>query len=188
MVLEAIRAAVDVVQIREKDFPTRDLLGLVQAAVTEAQRGRSVTKVIVNDRLDVALAAGAHGVHLGGHSMPALAVRRIVPKGFLIGVSCHSLGEALEAESTGADYILLGPIFETPSKTRYGPPLGLMALGEVAARLSIPLYALGGITVELVRSCLEVGATGIAGITVFQTAESLGQRVREIRNQGLGRE
>ena len=185
LVLEAVRAAVEIVQIREKDLPTRELLGLVQAAVREVERARSVTRVLVNDRLDVALAAGAHGVHLGTQSMPAAAVRRIVPKGFLIGVSCHSLREAQEAESAGADYVLLGPIFETPSKIRYGPPLGLTALGEVAARVSIPLYALGGITVDRVHSCLEAGASGIAGIAVFQTAESLAGCVRELRAQGL---
>jgi thiamine-phosphate pyrophosphorylase len=185
LVQEAVRAAVDLVQIREKDLATRDLLSLVGAAVGEARQAKSGTRVIVNERLDVALAAGAHGVHLGTQSMPAPVVRKNVPKGFLIGVSCHSLREALEAESAGADYAFLGPIFETPSKIRYGPPLGLETLRDVAARVSIPLYALGGITVKRVRSCLEAGATGIAGIAVFQTAESLGERVRELRNQRL---
>jgi thiamine-phosphate pyrophosphorylase len=185
LVQEAVRAAVDLVQIREKDLATRDLLSLVGAAVAEARQAKSGTRVIVNERLDVALAAGAHGAHLGTQSMPAPVVRKIVPKGFLIGVSCHSLREALEAESAGADYALLGPIFETPSKIRYGPPLGLETLRDVAARVSIPLYALGGITVERVRPCLEAGATGIAGIAVFQTAESLAERVRELRSQRL---
>ena len=185
LVLEAVRASVDLVQIREKDLATRHQLTLVGAAVVEARRAGSGTRVIVNDRLDVALAVGAHGVHLGTQSMPARVVRRIVPKDFLVGVSCHSLRETLEAESAGADYALLGPIFETPSKLQYGPPLGLETLRDVAARVTIPLYALGGITVERVRSCLEAGATGIAGIAVFQTSASLAERVRELREQGL---
>ncbi len=183
LVLEAVRAAVDLVQIREKDLATRQQLTLVGAAVVEARQAGSGTRVVVNDRLDVALAAGAHGVHLGTQSMPAPAVRRIVPKDFLVGVSCHSLREALEAESAGADYAFLGPIFETPSKIQYGPPLGLETLRDVAARVTIPLYALGGITVERVRLCLEAGAAGIAGISVFQNAVSVGERVRELRAQ-----
>ncbi|MBI1941460.1 MAG: thiamine phosphate synthase [Acidobacteria bacterium] len=185
IVLEAIRAGVDLVQIREKDLATRDLLDLVDAAVGAARQAKSGTLVIVNDRLDVALAAGASGVHLGAQSMPAREVRRIAPDNFLVGVSCHSLEEALEAESTRADYALLGPIYETPSKLPYGPPLGLEKLREVATRVKIPVLALGGITVERASACLEAGATGIAGISVFQTAPSLRGRVRALREQGL---
>ncbi len=184
LVLEAVRAGVDLVQIREKDLATRELFSLAREAATEAERVKKGTRVIVNDRLDVALAAGAHGVHLGTRSMPAPAVRRIVSRDFLVGVSCHSLRETLAAESAGADYALLGPIFQTLSKIQYGPPLGLETLRDVAARVSIPLYALGGISVERVRPCLEAGATGIAGIAVFQGAASLAERVSELRSQG----
>ena len=122
-IARAIAAGVDWVQIREKDLPARRLLALTEAAVRPARReGR--TRVMVNDRLDVALAAQAHGVHLGTRSMPADLVRRLAPRDFVVGVSCHSLEEALAAQAAGADYILLGPIFATPSKLRYGPPLG----------------------------------------------------------------
>lgn len=180
-IVEAVRAGVDLVQIREKDLATRDLLNLVEGAVSAAA-GTS-TRVVVNDRLDVALAAGAAGVHLGTQSLPAAVVRQHVPREFLVGASCHSLTEAVAAEQAKADYVLLGPIFETPSKLAYGPPLGLEKIREVAARVKLPLVALGGITVDRVKSCIEAGATGIAGISIFQTAPSLAARVRELRTR-----
>jgi len=178
---KAIQAGVDLIQIREKDLGTRPLAELVKAAV-ESARGVG-TRVLVNDRLDVGLAAGAAGVHLGTRSVPPRAVRKHVPAGFLVGVSCHSVEDALEAESAGADYVLLGPVFATPSKLHYGAPLGIEKLREAAGRVKIPVLALGGITVERVRPCLEAGATGIAGISVFQTCDSLDQRVRELRTR-----
>jgi thiamine-phosphate pyrophosphorylase len=190
-VVAAIEAGVDLIQIREKDLGTRDLLRLVEAAV-KGVRGRSarvgpatgaLTRVVVNDRLDVALAARAGGVHLGGHSMPADAMRAAVParEDFWIGVSCHSPEDATAAEAAGADYVLLGPIFETASKLRYGPPLGLSALEWAARQTCIPVLALGGITVERVRPCLEAGAAGIAGISIFQQCPSFPERVLELR-------
>ncbi len=178
-ILEAARAGVELIQIREKDLETRELVDLVRAA-TDASRG-TATRVVVNDRLDVALAVGAAGVHLGTQSMPAAAVRGRVPVGFLVGVSCHSLEEALAAEAAGPDYILLGPVFPTPSKLAYGRPLGLEKLGEVAARVKTPVLALGGITVGRAKACLESGAQGIAGIGIFQECEVLAERVRELR-------
>ncbi|MFB3922358.1 MAG: thiamine phosphate synthase [Terriglobia bacterium] len=181
VIAEAIGAGVDLVQIREKDLATRDLLKLVDDAV-HATAGTS-TRVVVNDRLDVAAAAGAAGVHLGTHSLPAHIARQHAPDGFLIGVSCHSLEEAFAAERAKADYILLGPIFETPSKLAYGPPLGLEVLREVAVRVELPILALGGITVERVKRCFEAGAVGIAGISIFQSAPSLAARVGELRSQ-----
>jgi len=174
----AARAGVDLLQIREKDLPARELITIVRSAV-EAARGRS-TRIVVNDRLDVALGLGAAGVHLGIQSLPAPIVREIVSPRFLVGVSCHSLEEALAAAAR-ADYILLGPIFETPSKLQYGSPLGLAKLREVAAQVSVPILALGGITVERARACLEAGAAGIAGISIFQTCASLERRVAELR-------
>lgn len=174
-------AGVDLIQLREKDLDSRALLGLVKSSV-EAIRGTK-TRIVVNDRLDVAIAAGAHGVHLGGHSAPLEAILRHVPEDFLVGVSCHSIEEALKAEAGGADYILLGPTFDTPSKRLYGPPLGLNKLSEVADQVRIPLLALGGITVDRVRLCLDAGATGIAGIRLFQEGPSPADRVRDLREQ-----
>lgn len=178
-ITEAARAGVELIQIREKDLGTRELVALTRAAL-EAASG-TAARVVVNDRLDVALALGAGGVHLARESLPARVVRPMVPAGFLIGVSCHALDEALEAESSLADYILLGPIFPTPSKLRYGTPLGLETLAKVSKLVKIPVLALGGITVERVSECVAAGAAGIAGISVFQDGASLEERVRELR-------
>lgn len=174
-------AGVDLIQLREKDMASRELLGLAKSSV-EACRG-SRSRIVVNDRLDIAIAAGVHGVHLGGQSAPPEAIRRHVDKDFLVGVSCHSMEEALKAEAGGADYILLGPIFDTPSKRPYGPPLGLNKLSEVANRIRIPVLALGGITVARVRLCLDAGATGIAAIRLFQEGPSVAARVQKLRRQ-----
>lgn len=183
---DAIRAGVDLIQIREKDLATRELIPLAARAVS-CSRG-TASRIVVNDRLDVALSVDAAGVHLGHHSLPARAARAMVPQGFLIGVSCHSLEDAVAAESDGADYILLGPVFETPSKLPYGPPLGLQKLQEVTTRVNVPVLALGGITLERVKSCLEAGAQGIAGIRIFQDAPSLVKLMTELRAQfGLAR-
>jgi thiamine-phosphate pyrophosphorylase len=180
-ILDAVRAGVDLVQVREKDLETRALVELVKSAL-ESARGTN-TRIVVNDRLDVALALAADGVHLGRQSIPAEVVRAQVPPDFLVGVSCHSLEEALAAHAARADYLHLGPIFETPSKISYGPPLGLSKLREVTARVKVPVLALGGISVERVKPCLEAGAAGVAGIRVFQDCESVEDRVRELRAQ-----
>ncbi len=181
-IADAIAAGVDWVQIREKDLPTRRLLDLADEALMHA-RGQGKTRVMVNDRLDVAIAAKAHGVHLGRRSLPADSVRKLAPPEFVVGVSCHSLQEALAAQAAGANYLLLGPIFETPSKLPYGPPLGLATLREVTRQISIPVFALGGIAVDRVSACRENGAMGIAGIRIFQDCDSLDESVKELRGQ-----
>jgi thiamine-phosphate pyrophosphorylase len=176
----AIAAGVDWVQIREKHLPARRLLALAEPVVAAARSGGR-TRVVINDRLDVALAAKAHGVHLGRRSLPADLVRRLAPGGLVVGVSCHSLGEALAAQTAGADYILLGPIFATPAKLQYGPPLGMDALREVASQVSIPVFALGGITADQAGPCRENGAAGIAGIRLFQESHAMDELVRQLR-------
>lgn len=181
-IARAIAAGVDWVQIRERDLPARSLLALTEGAANQArQQGR--TRVMVNDRLDVALAGKAHGVHLGTRSMPVDVIRRLAPREFLVGVSCHSLADALAAQTAGADYVLLGPIFATPSKLQYGPPLGVTTLREVTARVSIPVLALGGITPDRVALCRQNGAAGIAGIRIFQDCDSLENLVHDLREK-----
>jgi len=177
-ILEAVRAGVDMVQIREKDLPMRALVAVVKGALDAARGGK--TQIIVNDRLDVALGLGASGVHLPTTSMTPEAVRACVPADFLVGVSCHSLEDALRAEAGGANYVLLGPIFATPSKLAYGPPLGLNVLQATAARVKIPVLALGGINVERAGACVDAGARGLAGISLFQDCDSLGERLRAL--------
>jgi thiamine-phosphate diphosphorylase len=184
MLLNTIRAAeaagVDWVQIREKDLSTRELLGLVQEAVAFASVGpdsiphRSI-KVIVNDRLDVALAAGAGGVHLGHASVQAREVIRWcragnAPADFLVGVSCHSLEGAREAENAGASYTYFGPIYETPSKIPFGQPHGVEELAQVAKAVKIPVMAIGGVNASNAAECIRAGAAGIAAIRMIQDA------------------
>ncbi len=181
----AAAAGVDWIQVREKDLPTRALVELARAAVSEV--GGSDARVLVNDRLDVALAAGAAGVHLGRESLPAAAVTRWcgtaghAPQGFLVGVSCHSLGEAQQAEDDGAHYVLFGPVFATPSKAAYGPPLGLDRLAEVCRAVHIPVLAIGGVKLENATTCLNAGAAGIAAIRLFQQAADLPAVVAQLR-------
>ncbi|HXZ10950.1 MAG TPA: thiamine phosphate synthase [Candidatus Sulfotelmatobacter sp.] len=164
----AAAAGVDWIQIREKDLPGRELLGLARGAVETV-----AARIIVNDRLDVALAAGAAGVHLGHESVPAAEVVRWrragnAPAGFLVGVSCHSLKDAKEAEMAGADYVIFGPVFETPSKAAFGAPQGVAALAAVCAAIRLPVIAIGGIDEENAPECLRAGAAGIAAIRLLQ--------------------
>ena len=180
--LDVIRAAaaagVDWVQIREKDLPARELFALVKEAVALASiRPGSILapsiKIIVNDRLDVALAAGAAGVHLGHASAPAREVARWcragnAPADFLVGVSCHSLEGAQEAESAGTSYTYFGPIYETPSKIPFGKPHGAEELAQVAKAVTIPVIAIGGVNESNAAECIRAGAAGIAAIRMIQ--------------------
>jgi thiamine-phosphate pyrophosphorylase len=166
----ATAAGVDWVQIRERDMPAQELLALAKAAIG-VRVGEA--RILVNDRLDVALAAGAAGAHLGGASVPAREVvrwlgERHAPTEFLVGVSCHSMEEARAAENAGASYVFFGPVFETPSKKSYGPPQGIAKLAEVCSAVRIPVIAIGGVNEENATECVRAGAAGIAAIRMFQ--------------------
>jgi thiamine-phosphate pyrophosphorylase len=177
----AASAGVDWIQIREKDLGANTLLQLT----TEILHRSPAARILVNDRLDVALAAGAAGVHLGGESLPVAPVRRWcaghAPAGFRIGRSCHSLDEARAAQIDGADYLFFGPVFATPSKLAYGPPQGIDRLGAVCRALSIPVVAIGGITPQNAGSCIAAGAAGVAAIRWFQDPGDLAGRVAALR-------
>lgn len=162
------RAGVDWIQIREKDLDGRPLALLVE----EALRRCGHAKIIVNSRADVALACGAAGLHLPADSPPPSAWRPICPPGFLIGVSCHTVEELVEAERGGADYALFAPVFRPLSKEDSRAPHGLEGLRRACASVRIPVLALGGITAGNASSCLDAGAAGVAGITLFQSAET----------------
>ena len=168
----AAAAGTNWIQIREKDLDTRPLLELVRMAVAESRA--TAARVLVNDRLDVAIAANAGGIHLGEKSLPLQNVvewRRSTRRSdFLIGVSCHSLEAAREAERGGADYIFFGPVYATPSKAAFGPPQGIERLREICAALKIPVLAIGGVNLLNGPECISAGAAGVAAIRLFQDA------------------
>jgi thiamine-phosphate pyrophosphorylase len=178
---QAVAAGIDLIQIRERDLPVRSLLALVEEAVKRA--GAGPTGILVNDRLDVAVAAGAAGVHLPAHGFPVDEVRRNYPE-LLIGASTHNLEELCRAADGGADFAVFGPVFETPSKKAYGPPVGLEKLAEAARAVNIPVLALGGVTLENAADCMRAGAAGLAAITLFQQSPDLEETVTRLRVLG----
>lgn len=186
LVRAAVAARVTLVQLREKRLTGRALFELAAAAAHVA-RG-SETRVLVNDRADVARAAGCDGVHLTTTSLDTAAVRRAFGEGFLIGVSAHTLEEARAARDGGADFAVYGPVFDTPSKHAYGPPVGLGSLTKAALELSpFPLIALGGVGEDEVEKVLKAGAAGVAGIRLFANGQNLARIVHHIgRAHGPG--
>jgi thiamine-phosphate pyrophosphorylase len=178
----AAAAGIDWIQIREKDLTARDMthftLRAIAASHLAVPEKTQPPQIIVNDRLDVALAAGADGVHLTEASIPPPETVQWLrsgnaPKNFSVGVSCHSLATAIAAEKAGANYIFFGPVYETPSKAGFGKPQGLEKLFEVCRKVGIPVLAIGGITEATAPACIRAGASGIAAIRLFQQGAEL---------------
>jgi thiamine-phosphate diphosphorylase len=178
----AVAAEVPLFQIREKALHARVLYDLAARAV-EITRG-SKTRLLVNDRSDIARAAGADGVQLTSQSLPANVVRAMYGPEFLIGASTHSLDTARDASRSGADFVVFGPVFETESKRVFGPPQGPEKLREVAEELhGFPVIAIGGITIENAAECFAAGASGVAAIRLLSDAERLSLVVERIRDE-----
>lgn len=183
-IAEAAEAGVDWIQIREKDLSGKEQSSLAREAVHSA--ANSASRILINNRLDVALATQANGVHLGEESLPPQEALRLAKslsreKHFLVGVSCHSLEAAKVAERNRPDYIFFGPVFATPSKAGYGAPQGVDRLAEVCCALSIPVLAIGGITLDNALACISAGASGVAAIRLFQDAPNIAELTRELR-------
>jgi thiamine-phosphate pyrophosphorylase len=198
-VAAAITAGTDWIQIREKNLPASDVAQLLRAILTATLLPEAAahsgahdlrtrrTRILINDRLDVALAGKADGVHLGENSLPVSEATRMLhafqkpSSEFMTGASCHSLASAQAAESDGADYIFFGPVFSTPSKATFGEPQGLQPLREVCRAVKIPVLAIGGVTAQNAAQCLDSGASGIAAIRLFQESSRLEELLQQLR-------
>jgi thiamine-phosphate pyrophosphorylase len=166
------------VQIREKDLKTRDLTSLCQQLFPPIKHHHAT--LLLNDRIDLVLALGFDGVHLRTDSLSVSVARRLLGTGRLIGVSTHSVEEARMAEAEGADFIVLGPIYDTPSKRAFGPPLGLGILEEASRSLHLPIYAIGGMTPFRILEILSSGAYGVAVISSILQSPSIPDISREL--------
>jgi thiamine-phosphate pyrophosphorylase len=170
VVLECLAAGLPAVQVRDKELPPDELLALCLQLKRPVRESGAL--LIVNDRVDVALAAEADGVQRTSTSLPIDHIRAIAGRRLRIGASVHSLDEAVEAEAQGADWVVFGPVYDTPSKRRYGAPQGVDALRKVTGRLRVPVVAIGGITPARVRQVREAGAHGVAVIAAILDAPS----------------
>lgn len=180
LIREAADAGIDLVQIRSRELDDRAVLALTRAAVNAVLGTRA--RVVVNERLDVALAAGAHGVHLRGDSVAAPAVRRHSPPGFVVGRSVHGRDEAvLVADAGGCDYLLFGTVFPSMSKPEGHSAQGVAALREVCASVRLPVLAIGGISVERAPEVSAAGAAGVAAIGLFAGTESVARTIEALR-------
>lgn len=177
----ALQGGARAFQLREKDLEAKELCRLAERLLQLTRPAGAA--LLINDRVDVALAVGAQGVHLTQKSLPPAAARRLVGPERFLGVSCHSLQEALEAQEGGADFLLLGPIYSTPSKAPYGPPLGSEILRQVRPHIHLPLFAIGGITPANRGEVLRVGADGIAVISAVMAAPRVSEAVTALLKQ-----
>lgn len=165
----ALHGGVDAVQLREKDLAARELFELARA-LREVTRRHSAG-LLINDRIDIALAVDADGVHLPVDSFAPADARRLFGQRALIGASTHSVEQARAAAASGADFIVFGPVFDTPSKRGFGTPVGLNALAQAVQAVTIPVLAIGGVTAERARSLRESGAHGIAVVAAILEAD-----------------
>ena len=170
----------DVIQLRDKARTGKDLLSIA-LQIREIARSSGIS-FIINDRLDLALASGADGVHLGQEDLPVPFARRVSPRGFIIGTSVRTVAEAMIAETEGADYIALSPIFDTATKSDAGPGKGLERLRVIKSAVSIPVIAIGGIGKDNVRQVMDAGADGVAVISAVVGQKDIVKATAEMRS------
>lgn len=173
-----LTAAAPAIQLRERDLSARELvtLALELQAVTASRR----SQLLINDRIDVALALEGVGVHLRSNSLPVSVARQVLGTQRLLGISVHAVEEAVQVESQGADYIVLGPIYETPSKQMFGPPLGIHTLERACRLVRLPIIGIGGVTAARAREMRRAGAFGVAVITAVLGAPEVESATREL--------
>jgi thiamine-phosphate pyrophosphorylase len=180
VIAAAVRGGVGMVQLREKDLCARDLCAL-GACLRDVLSSHNIP-LLINDRLDVAQALDTAGAHLAGHSLPTALARRVLGPHKLLGVSTHSVEEACAAVAEGADFIVFGPVFDTPSKAAYGAPQGLQRLQEVIRHVTIPVLAIGGIDCHNLPQVLQTGAHGVAMIRAILAAPDACAATQQLRS------
>jgi thiamine-phosphate pyrophosphorylase len=173
-----VNAVAPAIQLRERDLSARELLKLAREVQVVTASRRS--QLLINDRIDVALALEGVGVHLRSNSLPVTVARQMLGTQRLLGISVHSAEEAVQAASQGADYIVLGPIYETPSKRLFGPPLGVHTLEKACRLVRIPIIGIGGVTSARAREMRRAGAFGAAVITAILGAADVESATREL--------
>ncbi len=182
VITKAVEAGCRLIQVREKDLSDQELIDFTRRVISAARPHGA--KVLVNERIEVALAADADGLHLPASSIePAVARGMLEKKGLkdcLIGASTHSLAEARKAESGGADFIVCGPLYQTATKLVYGSPLGIERFAEICSEVKLPVIAIGGITMTNFHEPLASGAAGIAAIGLFADPDNLKQKIEKI--------
>lgn len=173
---KALSGGIKFIQLREKDLSARELLGLAKSV--KAKASAYGARILINDRADVALVAGADGVHITGAGYAPFEARKILGDKAVIGVSTHSIIDARRAEAEGADFVTFGPIYFTESKASYGEPLGIEKLREAATAINIPVFALGGVTTERVKEAVSNGASGVAVISAVFGSDDIEKSVK----------
>jgi thiamine-phosphate pyrophosphorylase len=179
VVERALLAGVRAVQLREKDLTAKACHELAGQIGNLCRQHHAY--LLINDRIDIALTTGAAGTHLPANGIPVAAAREFLPRNMLLGLSAHTVAEAAQAEQSGADYVIFGPIYRTASKVRYGPPMGIEKLAELTGVLQIPVLAIGGITPVRAAECLSAGAFGVAAITALLAAPEVGTAVSNFK-------
>ncbi|MBW2043209.1 MAG: thiamine phosphate synthase [Deltaproteobacteria bacterium] len=177
----AVKGGVTCVQLREKHASTREFIE--EATAVRDFLSRAGIPLIINDRLDVALAVEADGLHLGQTDMPLETARRIAGRSLIIGVSAESVRDAIEAENAGADYISASPVFSTPTKTDTAPPLGLKGVKEIRRRTALPLVAIGGLNPENIEAVIRSGADGVAVVSAIVCAKDPAEAARRLKER-----